>query len=493
MNHEFMNLTHNVDGGNMKKKKLIALLLFSTMLLTSCGQKNTSEETENTEFREEAVAESTTEDTSTQVEVVTEPEDTDRTEYWLEEQSNVSVCLDREQDNYVIVDGEQEIPFQLDGHPLTPLEIVGAYKMDVDGDQKEEYAVTFCDGRGTGIYLMGLAVIEEGNEQPVFYLSSDDIAENIDGRITYKYDAKYRMLSIYTGNEKNEEPAWQVCLQTEEEECGGRFENTDFGSHVYIEYKEGEFWIHGTLPLFFQGRAVEYGPTPGVSAPLIFSKGYEYSIGKIGVQAPYENAECGKPIAYSEVLAQFSADITHDGQKNTILLTVPEGATLQDVMDGRTAFGQFYVSAEQHYLAEEGEGDFSEIYAFVNREFSPTHVGNGQMFVTTVEGKDYLIQTNFWSGMDTLTYQYEVFFEDRNAKYEVESAKIEMGESSSKEDISEFFSNLNTWVNDSTYVVYVADIDYEPNLFYSTEDHKISPAEYLTEKEKQWLEALESL
>ena len=483
----------------MKKKKLIALLLFSTMLLTSCGQKDTSKETGATEstvsieYREATVAESTTEDTAAQEEAVMEPEDTDRTEYWLEEQSNVSVCLDREQDNYVIVDGEQEIPFQLDGHPLTPLEIVGAYKMDVDGDQKKEYAVTFCDGRGTGIYLMGLAVIEEGNEQPVFYLSSDDIAENIDGRITYKYDAKYRMLSIYTGNEKNEEPAWQVCLQTEEEECGGRFENTDFGSHVYIEYKEGEFWIHGTLPLFFQGCAVEYGPTPGVSAPLIFSKGYEYSIGKIGVQAPYENAECGKPIAYSEVLAQFSADITHDGQKNTILLTVPEGATLQDVMDGRTAFGQFYVSAEQHYLAEEGEGDFSEIYAFINREFSPTHVGNGQMFVTTVEGKDYLIQTNFWSGMDTLTYQYEVFFEDRNAKYEVESAKIEMGESSSKEDISEFFSNLNTWVNDSTYVVYVADIDYEPNLFYSTEDHKISPAEYLTEKEKQWLEALESL
>ena len=71
-------------------------------------------------------------------------------------------------------------------------------------------------------------------------------------------------------------------------------------------------------------------------------------------------------------------------------------------------------------LAEEGRGDFSEIHAFINREFSPTHVGNGQMFVTTVEGKDYLIQTNFWSGMDTLTYQYEVFFEDRNAKYEVE-------------------------------------------------------------------------
>ena len=95
--------------------------------------------------------------------------------------------------------------------------------------------------------------------------------------------------------------------------------------------------------------------------------------------------------------------------------------------------------------------------------------------------------------MDTLTYQYEVFFEDPYAKYEVDSGKIEMRQSSSKEDISECFQDLNKWVNDSTYVVYVADLDYEPNLFYSTEDHKISPAEYLAEKEKQWLEALESL
>ena len=235
----------------MKKKRIIALALLGTMLFTSCGQKSTSEETEDTEFRESTVAESTTQDLATQEESTAEPENTGRMEYLLEEQSNVSVYSDQAQDKYVIVDGEQEIPFQLDGHPLSVLEIVGAYKMDVDGDQKEEYAVTFCDGRGTGIYLMGLAVIEEGNEQPVFYLSSDDIAENIDGRVTYKYDAKTQMLRIYTGNEKNEEPAWQVCLQTEEEECGARFESTGFGSHVYIEYKEGEFWIHGTLPLFF--------------------------------------------------------------------------------------------------------------------------------------------------------------------------------------------------------------------------------------------------
>lgn len=120
------------------------------MLLTSCGQKNTSEETKDTEFREEAVTESIIEDAATQEEAVTEPEDTGRTEYWLEEQSNVSVYLDRAQDKYVIVDGEQEISFRLDRHPLAPPDIVGAYKMDVDGDRKEEYAVTFAMGGAPG-------------------------------------------------------------------------------------------------------------------------------------------------------------------------------------------------------------------------------------------------------------------------------------------------------------------------------------------------------
>lgn len=476
----------------MKKKKLIALLLFCTMLFTSCGQKNTSEETENTEFREEAVAESTTEDIATQEEAVTEPEDTGRTEYWLEEQSNVSVYLDQAQDKNFIVDGEKEIPFQIGNYAP---EVLGAYKMDVNGDQKDEYVVTVCEGRGTGVYMMGLAVVEEGNEQPIGYLSSEEIAKNINGRISYRYNSEFQTLHVYTGEEKNEEYAGEVSLKTAEEEYGSGFESAGFGDIIYIEYKEGEFWIRGDLGLFFKDFAApEFEPTVCFSAPITFSEECECSIGKIGVKVRDDLLKnFPQPEACSEVLSQLSADITHDGQKESILLTVPEGATLQEVMEGRIAAGQFYVSVKQNYLAEEAEGDFSDLYYFMKKEFSPTHAENGQIFVTTVEGKDYLIETNFWSGNDTFTYQYDVYFEDYNAKYEVDSAKIEMRESSPKEDISEFFSNLNKWVNDSTYVVYVADIDYEPNLFYSTEDHKISPVEYLEEKEKQWLDALESL
>lgn len=475
----------------MKKKKLIALLLFSTMLFTSCGQKNTSEKTENTEFREEAVAESTTEDTAAQEEVVTEPEVTGRMEYLLEEQSNVSVYLDREQEKNIIVDGEKEIPFRIGNYAP---EVLGAYKLDVNGDQKDEYVVTVCEGRGTGVYRMGLAVVEEGNEQPIGYLSSEEIAKNINRKISYRYNSEFQTLYVYTVEGKNEEYAGDVSLKTAEEKYGSGFESASFGEIIYIECKEGEFWIRGDLGLFFKDfPAPQFEPTVSLSAPITFSEGCECSIGKIGVKVRDDLLEnLPQPEACSEVLSQFSADLTHDGQENLILLTVPEGATLQEVMDGRIAAGQFYVTVKQNYLAEAAEGDFSDLYYIIKKEFSPTHVGNGQMFVTTVEGKDYLIQTNFWSGMDTLTYQYEVFFEDRNAKYEVESAKLEMSESSSKEDISEFFSGLNTWVNDSTYVVYVADIDYEPNLFYSTEDHKISPVEYLEGKEKQWLDALES-
>lgn len=331
----------------MKKKKLIALLLFSTMLFTSCGQKNTSEETENTEFREEAVAESTTEDIATQEEAVTEPEDTGRTEYWLEEQSNVSVYLDQAQDKNFIVDGEKEIPFQIGNYAP---EVLGAYKMDVNGDQKDEYVVTVCEGRGTGVYMMGLAVVEEGNEQPIGYLSSEEIAKNINGRISYRYNSEFQTLHVYTGEEKNEEYAGEVSLKTAEEEYGSGFESAGFGDIIYIEYKEGEFWIRGDLGLVFKDfPAPEFEPTVSFSAPITFSEEYECSIGKIGVKVRDDLLKnFPQPEACSEVLSQFLADITHDGQENLILLTVPEGATLQEVMDGRIAAGQFYVSVKQN-------------------------------------------------------------------------------------------------------------------------------------------------
>lgn len=183
--------------------------------------------------------------------------------------------------------------------------------------------------------------------------------------------------------------------------------------------------------------------------------------------------EFRKPDEYSEIMAEFAADITHNGYDDRILLTVPKGATLDEVKSG-VCSGQLYV------LERTAEG-LSDYY-FMKREFSPTHVGNGQLFVTTVDDKDYLIETNFWAGQGCFTYSYDVFFEDYDTKYEMESENLVFEDCDKPRDTTEFFASLSKWINDSTYVLYVADIDYEPDLFYSTEENKISPVEYLQYK-----------
>ena len=50
---------------------------------------------------------------------------------------------------------------------------------------------------------------------------------------------------------------------------------------------------------------------------------------------------------------------------------------------------------------------------------------------------------------------------------------------------SAFFDKLGSWINDSSIVLYAADIDHDPDLIYSTDDNRINPANYLADKAKQ--------
>ena len=81
-----------------------------------------------------------------------------------------------------------------------------------------------------------------------------------------------------------------------------------------------------------------------------------------------------------------------------------------------------------------------------------------------------------------VTRNADVFFEDYNAKYSVDSQSLIFEQCDQPGDTTEFFEGLNKWINDSTYILYAADIDYDPELQFSTEDSKISPKEYLLNK-----------
>ena len=450
---------------SMKKRMVSIMLLMGILTLVSCGKSdNINEERTDKEVIQNETIEATIQEESKADELET---DADKDEYCLDEDSNVSVYFDATKEKNVIVDGDKEIPFQINGYAP---EVVGAYKMDIDNNKMEEYVVTVCEGRGTGYYVMGLAIIEEGEEQPVFYLSPEDIAKQFNERISYEYDNDISLLSLTVDKE---EPT-EVFLQESEKTYESKFESVAYGDISYVQYMNGEFWIRGGLGLYFKDMVIaQYEPSVEMAAPIIFSDGYDYSIGKMGVKVVENFQEFPKSDEYSEIMAEFAADITHNGYDDRIILTVPKGATLDEVKSGVYP-GLLYVFER----TAEGLSD----YYFMKREFSPTHVGNGQLFVTTVDDKDYLIETNFWAGQGCFTYSYDVFFEDYDTKYEMESENLVFEDCDKPGDTTEFFASLSKWINDSTYVLYVADIDYEPDLFYSTEENKISPVEYLQYK-----------
>lgn len=439
----------------MKKTTSFILLFGSIFTLVACENNNIA--------KENSINESSA-----------SSETIDKYEYYLDDNSNISAYFDVAQDKNVIVDVDKEISFTINGYAP---EIIGVSKMDIDDNQTEEYVVTICEGRGTGCYVTGLAIIEGGQEQPVFYLSSQDIAAHINERLSYKYSSEYSVLSVNIDNKKTTEIFMEDYLKDNQNEYERVFECASFGDIIYVENKNGELWISGCLGLYFDNMASpQFEPSIRLSAPIVFSEGYNYSIGEIEIKVLHDYYNPCEPDEYSEIISEFSADITHNGYDDQILLTVPKGNTLDEVKSG--------VCGGQLYVLERYSDGVSKLYS-VKREFSTSHVGNGQLFVTTVNDRDYLVETNFWAGQGSFTYSYEVFFEDYFTKYLVDSDRIEFEGCEKPGDTSTFFNNLNQWINESTYVLYAADINCETDLIYSTEKNKISPKEYLQYKSNQ--------
>ena len=142
-----------------------------------------------------------------------------------------------------------------------------------------------------------------------------------------------------------------------------------------------------------------------------------------------------------EVITEFYTDVTHDGTEDRIVISVPEGITWDEVLSGVES-GE--LSVYVGYTNANGKKVYAD-KSILEREFSPCHAGNCQMFLTTVNDRDYLIETNFWVGQERYTYKYTVFFMDYDYNYVMESAYEEYtGEPG---DTSAFFDKLNFWIN----------------------------------------------
>ena len=117
---------------SMKKRMVSIMLLMGILTLVSCGKSdNINEERTDKEVIQNETIEATIQEESKADELET---DADKDEYCLDEDSNVSVYFDATKEKNVIVDGDKEIPFQINGYAP---EVVGAYKMDIDNNKMD--------------------------------------------------------------------------------------------------------------------------------------------------------------------------------------------------------------------------------------------------------------------------------------------------------------------------------------------------------------------
>ncbi len=458
-------------------KKKFVIFLMAVIFMTGCGSFGKTAAGGGTSSQgQESKIDNLSEDATSGIESSEAQEsETESGVYHFtldESGAELEIRCDENTQQYEIQDGDQVTVFRLE----KLVEPISAMKTDIDGDGEPEYMIVACAGRGTGMYVTDLMAIKKGREEPIAYLSNEEITEQLGSRTELIYDEDLQMATLYCDSES--EPKALLYLEKFLEKMNATYDTMSLGNIIGIENRDNRYWVTADFAVYTKEMvSPQYECTIHLTAPLTYQDNQTFAIGNISAKS-VDYTQMGE-IKEDEIIAEFYADVTHDGIEDRIAISVPESNTWDEVLSG-VASGELCVYAG--YTDVDGKTKYDD-ESILEREFSPCHVGNGQMFLTTVDGRDYLIETDFWAGQEQYTYGYTVFFLNYDYDYvmasEHEEYKGEPGNTSA------FFEKLNSWINDSSIVLYAADIDHDPDLLYSTDDNRINPRSYLIDKAEQ--------
>lgn len=458
-------------------KKKFVIFLMAVVFMTGCGNFGKTAAGGGTSSQgQEGKIDNLSEDATSGIESSEAQEsETESGVYHFtldENGAELEIRCDENTQQYEIQDGDQVTVFRLE----KLVEPISTMKTDIDGDGEPEYMIVACAGRGTGVYVTDLMAIKKGREEPIAYLSNEEITEQLGSRTELIYDEDLQMATLYCDSES--EPKALLYLEKFLEKMNATYDTMSLGNIIGIENRDNRYWVTADFAVYTKEMvSPQYECTIHLTAPLTYQDNQTFAIGNISAKS-VDYTQMGE-IKGDEIIAEFYADVTHDGIEDRIAISVPESNTWDEVLSG-VASGELCVYAG--YTDVDGKTKYDD-ESILEREFSPCHVGNGQMFLTTVDGRDYLIETDFWAGQEQYTYGYTVFFLNYDYDYvmasEHEEYKGEPGNTSA------FFEKLNSWINDSSIVLYAADIDHDPNLLYSTDDNRINPRSYLIDKAEQ--------
>lgn len=481
-------------------KNNIILLLIAALTLSACGSSHTassvsrissveikvSEEAGDKPDTEESSEVSLNDGDILEDDIIEEPiivpdisqfNEEDIINALLNEDAGVTLKYNYSNTYYYLYDGDKVISYYL----LDFSEPHYVKKADVDYDGVDEYIVIACSGHGTGFYINDMYIVKEGYVEPVAMLTAQQIKDTLNSELTYEYNDNYKILTLL--NSTGEQLS-NLYLNKYLEATEGNFQKLIFGDIIQINDHQGQYWIEADAGMFLDSIPWPlYDYTFNLSMPVFITTDdkIEITTGEITATVYDSDNLFGTPYEeVGEILNELYFDINHDGIDDKLLVFIPEGMEKEDLYHGGYAAFQVYLGQIRF---DEPTKSYSE-KPILSRTFSDSHAGNGQMFVTTVDGRDYLIETNFWSGQGICSYYYKVLFQTRNVQNVMTHFYLEeeMGDNDFVPTPEEFKDGLADWLNDSSILIYAADIGVDPAIMYSTPENVIKPEEFLSKK-----------
>lgn len=384
------------------------------------------------------------------------------------------------QQTMVLRVGDSVYPIRM--HWMSPqMWIPQLFSGDYDGDGDTEYALKTHMKTGTGVSGDELYIIEVNGETAVLHEFT------LRDRLTQLE----RLKVTYTDSRSNQ--VWRRYLKVQEDGAGeapcflnldrlldslgedAAFESLEFGDVESFFDMDGQ-WLYavsGGIATNVVGP-IQYECSVEVLCPVQYQADGTFTLGRMQLKPRYTQGY--EPVVEKEeipekVLTGLFADLTHDGVKDEIVIsmTCAEDSTeeFRTLLNrGEVCIVRVYDGTEHYYDEEKWAltGGYDTKCAGWEQELNESMAGEGMVFVVRRNHREYLMKLSAGSGQGDYSFRYEVLrlLPEQNMPYEVDECSVTVSlndpdpENTDRaipvEEMLAFAAKLDDWMQESTTV-----------------------------------------
>lgn len=246
-----------------------------------------------------------------------------------------------------------------------------------------------------------------------------------------------------------------------------------------LNYKKPAFWITVAAIVLCVVVAVCFLTTPEESSEK------DAWVDEWNADATDAEGAEGTGAWVTEEIHLEKRDVTHDGVEDFIVTSMKYDPSIIDpnlpLREKITQQIRYDVVNVSVYDGQGSPTAYSEKQLLWSQDYSWVHVGNGQVSIVQVDGKDYLLTSNLWAGQGAARWTFEIFSLNTTGEKEtVDQQTIEftVGDEDVTGERVAFREAINQYIGTGVLIAALdVDLDVEEQ-FISAADNEYAPLDY---------------